>query len=498
MLALGLLAWCKWEFKYLGEENGTWSQVESTEDAKPTDSAKTTVADGEKIIIYVDENCEKAQMQACERWTLENIISQLAKDKNYFEIKYTTKEQNKELSEIAGWTPVMVMPESSLWQLQVEANQLEEIKKWAKKVGDKYYQQLFSRVWWEENLCNDGLDNNWDWKIDAEDPTCLASIAITSKKCKTNYCDELSLKSMLLWYNTKVLNYDEWEWKTIYSTLEKQWNTTLPIILLKEKNQFLKTIPEEWFKTIEGIDWYNTMILSPGFDYDPKIEACETDCNASAECKKLAMCNKSDKPKVDLFVMSYCPYGTQAEKWILPSVNLLKDKIDFKVKFVNYVMHGKKEIDENTLQYCIQKEEPAKYIEYLTCFLWNWKTDACKAQAKIDENKAKACIAESDKKYSIEENWTDQTKRLGRYPKYLIHDAENIQYGVQGSPTLVINGNQVQPRSRSPKAYLDSICEAFTDKPAECNEQNISDLSYDPMFGWTQNWQAAPEWVCWE
>jgi hypothetical protein len=67
--------------------------------------------------------------------------------------------------------------------------------------------------------------------------------------------------------------------------------------------------------------------------------------------------------------MSYCPFGTQAEKGILPVVNLLKDKIDFKVKFVNYAMHGKKEIDENNLQYCIQKEEPNKYNSYLTCFL---------------------------------------------------------------------------------------------------------------------------------
>ena len=72
---------------------------------------------------------------------------------------------------------------------------------------------------------------------------------------------------------------------------------------------------------------------------------------------------KSSKPTVELFVMSLCPYGLQAEKGILPVANLLKDKIDFKIKFVYYAMHGKKEIDENTNQYCIQKEQKGGIIQ---------------------------------------------------------------------------------------------------------------------------------------
>ena len=34
---------------------------------------------------------------------------------------------------------------------------------------------------------------------------------------------------------------------------------------------------------------------------------------------------KSDRPKVELFVMSYCPYGLQMEKAYLPAWNLLKN-----------------------------------------------------------------------------------------------------------------------------------------------------------------------------
>ena len=77
---------------------------------------------------------------------------------------------------------------------------------------------------------------------------------------------------------------------------------------------------------------------------------------------------KTDKPVVELFVMAYCPYGTQAEKGILPAVRTLGNKIDFKVRFVYYAMHGEKEVKENLNQYCIQKEQPDKYLE-ISCML---------------------------------------------------------------------------------------------------------------------------------
>ena len=38
---------------------------------------------------------------------------------------------------------------------------------------------------------------------------------------------------------------------------------------------------------------------------------------------------KSDKPKIELFVMSYCPYGTQIEKGILPVLETLGNNVDF-------------------------------------------------------------------------------------------------------------------------------------------------------------------------
>ena len=194
---------------------------------------------------------------------------------------------------------------------------------------------------------------------------------------------------------------------------------------------------------------------------------------------------KSALPKVELYIMSHCPYGTQAEKGILPIVNLMGDKIDFELKFVNYAMHGKVELDEQLNQYCIQKEQNELFGDYLECFLTEGNGEGCLISTKVDVNKMESCVAKADKEFKISELYADQsTWSGGRYPQFNIHDAENVKYGVQGSPTLVINGAQVSS-ARSPAAYLATICAAFEVPPKECTESvGVSSETYSPGFGY--------------
>lgn len=193
---------------------------------------------------------------------------------------------------------------------------------------------------------------------------------------------------------------------------------------------------------------------------------------------------KSDKPKVELFVMSYCPYGTQIEKGILPVATLLGDKIDFKIKWVSYAMHGEKEVTENLRQDCIEKEQNAKYLDYLQCFLDEGDTETCMTQVKIDKAKLKTCMDKTDKQFSIMANFNDQSKWLsGRYPPFDINKAENEDYGVQGSPTLVINGEQANS-GRDPASLLATVCAAFNNAPEECTTQ-LSSATPSPGFGWS-------------
>ena len=113
-------------------------------------------------------------------------------------------------------------------------------------------------------------------------------------------------------------------------------------------------------------------VIPLGKDFDPTAEICDNklddnqngaiDCS-DASCKSNWLCmEKKEVPVVEAFVMSHCPYGTQFEKGFVKVWDVLGKKADFEVKFCDYAMHGKKEIDEQLLQYCIQEDSKAKFL----------------------------------------------------------------------------------------------------------------------------------------
>lgn len=192
---------------------------------------------------------------------------------------------------------------------------------------------------------------------------------------------------------------------------------------------------------------------------------------------------KSERPVVKLFIMSYCPYGLQAQKMYLPVYGLLADKADMGIYFVNYIMHEKIEIDENLTQYCIQKEQTEKHNEYLACFVKDGDSENCLLNAGIDETKLASCIEVTDQEFNIYGQYQDKDTWLdGKYPKFDIHAVLNQQYGVGGSPTIVINDEIISISSRSPEAFKQAVCGAFTSQPEECS-QILSDVAYIPGFG---------------
>lgn len=193
---------------------------------------------------------------------------------------------------------------------------------------------------------------------------------------------------------------------------------------------------------------------------------------------------KSDKPSVEVFIMSHCPYGTQIEKGILPVAYLLKDKIDFEVKFVSYAMHGETEVREQLNQYCIQKEQNGKFFDYLKCFLEDGNGERCLAEVKIDTEVLETCTTAADEEFSVIANLEDQSSWLsGQFPLFNVNKADNEKYNVRGSPTLVING-VASSAGRDSVSLLGAICNAFNEAPEECNTQLEADAP-SPGFGWS-------------
>jgi protein-disulfide isomerase len=216
-------------------------------------------------------------------------------------------------------------------------------------------------------------------------------------------------------------------------------------------------------------------LFPEGYNMTEKAAAAGANTNVNVEAPK------SDKPDVKIFVMSYCPYGLQAQKMFLPVYDLLKDKADMGVYFVNYIMHEKEEIDENLNQYCIQKEENEKFSAYLSCFVVSGDSAACLSQANINKAGISACVEKTDADFKVTSQYNDKSTWLnGTYPKFDVHTDLNQKYGVQGSPTIVINDTVVDVNPRSPENFKEVICQAFNNAPAECS-QTLS--SESPVAG---------------
>ncbi len=210
---------------------------------------------------------------------------------------------------------------------------------------------------------------------------------------------------------------------------------------------------------------------------DFKKEASSTTTKEISEPAKAYP--KSDKPKLDFFVMSFCPYGVQAEAGIIPVVRLLSSKVDFQPHFVIYdtenykgeeanycigkycSMHGIDELKENVRQICIFKSNKDKFWSYLEkvnseCKLSDISTCWKKAANALGINVA-----------DIESCEINQAESLLK-TEYDLCKAKRVS----GSPTIMLNGEEYAS-GRSPENFKTAICSAFNKAPSEC-EQELS------------------------
>ncbi|MBN2202814.1 MAG: hypothetical protein JW700_01315 [Candidatus Aenigmarchaeota archaeon] len=172
------------------------------------------------------------------------------------------------------------------------------------------------------------------------------------------------------------------------------------------------------------------------------------------------------RPTANAFVMSYCPYGLQFLKAYVPVIELLGDEADLQVNFVHYIMHGEKEVTENTRMYCIQNEQSEKFTDYLRCFVEATDSASCITSVGIDEGMLNTCMEETDELFDITKNIQESEST---YPPYLVDADLANQFGVGGSPTFVLNGVTVSV-SRSAEAIKQAICSAFIEPPAACDQ----------------------------
>lgn len=174
---------------------------------------------------------------------------------------------------------------------------------------------------------------------------------------------------------------------------------------------------------------------------------------------------KSGKPEIKFFVMSFCPFGNQAEAGLEPVYQLLKDKVTWSPRYIVSEnngsfesLHGPAELNQNVREICAfnlgNQDKWWQFVSLVNEKCDSQNADTCwTAQAKtagLDTAKISACEA------------GQKTALLRK------EIAETQKYKASGSPTVVING-ALYNGGRSPEDYKKAICSAFENPPEECN-----------------------------
>jgi protein-disulfide isomerase len=227
----------------------------------------------------------------------------------------------------------------------------------------------------------------------------------------------------------------------------------------------------ETYATKDG----NHMIIGQVFDMSETIQDPEQQDQQPPATQGFP---KADKPNVKMFVMTFCPFGQQAENGLGPAIAELGNDVDWEPHFVIYSnyggggpdycfdedskycsMHGIDELVEGVRQLCIYRDNKDKWWSYVS-----------KINEKCSLNDINDCWKDVAKEVALD---TDKVEKCVDQDgmDLLAAEAElNEEYGVRGSPAVFINDAEYSG-GRSPGDYLASICSAFNQESDGCGAE---------------------------
>jgi len=193
----------------------------------------------------------------------------------------------------------------------------------------------------------------------------------------------------------------------------------------------------------------------------------------------IGLTSGDNRPQIDFFVMSYCPYGNIAEEAIEPVYQLLGDKAEFKPHYVIYSnyqgggpnyclddeskycsMHGIQELNQNIRELCVDKYMGiGKYFEFVLAMNKECNSrnaDACWTAVAEGLGLDTAKIAECESEEGLA--FAKADLELGN------------TLGVSGSPTIFVEGEDYAG-GRSPEGYKTALCAKYDTAPSECSTQ---------------------------
>lgn len=175
---------------------------------------------------------------------------------------------------------------------------------------------------------------------------------------------------------------------------------------------------------------------------------------------------KTDKPLLEAYIVSRCPFGIQMQRVIDNAIANAPDLANYvKVRYMGSVvngkitaMHGDQEAQENLRQICLREEQPAKYWPYVSCYIREGNATSCQETQNVDVAKMNACTSDPNRGLAYAQKDFDL----------------NTKYSIQGSPTLIVNGQKVSEfdfGGRASDAIKTIVCDSANSPFGFCSKK---------------------------
>ena len=261
-----------------------------------------------------------------------------------------------------------------------------------------------------------------DARCEYSDPVPIELIVVNSRECTT--CDTTRIiqvsKELFLGLKVREVEYSSSEGKSLTATYGI---SMLPAYIFDSNVVNAKNYAQVSRALVKTGDKYLIHPQAAGSNYNPNL----------VEIPK----------KLDLFVMSQCPYGVAAEQNLKEVLNLFGSRINFTLRFIANrnedgsfsSLHGQPEVDEDLRQVCAMKYNPDKYYDYIICVDQDYRNaatvwESCAQRSGLDVGSVRACSTGEEGKQLLAENIKlTNDLAIGSSPTFLI----NGKYQVGGA-----------------------------------------------------------------
>jgi len=257
-------------------------------------------------------------------------------------------------------------------------------------------------------------------------------------------------------------------------TVKKYKVSTYPTLLFFDEGVLVSRMRGNISKSnlLAELKYFKPKLDTRNVKVGQKISARKSPSKAKLTPEQVcANTTKSNKPLLEAFVVSRCPFGLQMQRIMADMISEIPQSKDYlKARYIGSIangtitsMHGNEEAQENLRQICIREEQPEMYWDYARCYMKEGKSSECLKSLSIDVDTLDSCTNDS-----------------ARGLAYAQEDFDLVdKFKVTGSPTLIMNDKVVSEfdfatdttNGRSPEALKELLCCGFNVQPPFCSQE---------------------------